>query len=40
MAKKLVGRSQPEGSGQRLSVQMDTGDKWCPPGVRTGTGAV
>ena len=40
MAKELVGWSQPEGSGQRLDVQMDTGDKRCPSGVRTETGAV
>jgi len=26
----LVGRSQPEGSGQWLDVQMEIGDKWCP----------
>jgi len=32
--------SQPEGSGQQLYVQMDVGDKWCPSGVHTGTGAV
>jgi len=25
--KELVGRSQPEGSGRRLDVQMDTTDK-------------
>ena len=23
--------------GQRLNVQMETGDKWCPSGVHTGT---
>ena len=40
MAKELVGRSQPEGSGQGLDVQMDAGGKWCPSGVRTGTGAL
>jgi len=32
VAKELVGRSQPEGSGQWLDVQMDAGDKWCPSG--------
>jgi len=32
--------SQPEGSGQRLDVQMDASDKWFPSGVHTGTGAV
>jgi len=37
---ELVGWSHPEGSSQRLAVQMDTGDKWHPSGVRTGTGAV
>jgi len=31
---ELVGWSQPEGSGQQLNVQMETGDKWCPSGVR------
>jgi len=40
VAKELVGRSQPEGSGQRLEAQMDAGDKWCPSGVCTGPGAV
>ena len=40
MANELVGRSQPEGSGQRLKVQKDTGDKWCSLGVRAGTNAV
>ena len=40
MDKELSGWSQPEGNGQRLNVQMDTGDKWCPSGVCTGTGAV
>jgi len=28
------------GSGQRLDVHMDTGDKWCPSGVRIGTSTV
>jgi len=28
--KELVGRSQPEGSGQQLNVQMDAGDKCVP----------
>jgi len=32
VAKELVGMSQPEGSGQQLNIQMDTGDKWCPSG--------
>jgi len=40
MDKELVGRSEPERSGQQLNVQMDTGDKWGPSGVRTGTSAV
>jgi len=40
MVKELVGRLQPEGSGQRLKVQIGTGDKWCPSGVHTGTSAV
>ncbi|KAK4829840.1 LOW QUALITY PROTEIN: hypothetical protein QYF61_006850 [Mycteria americana] len=37
---ELVGWSHPEGSGQQLNVQMEIGDKWCPSGVRIGTGAV
>ena len=37
---ELVGRGQPEGSGQWLDVQMDTGDKWCPSGFHIGTGVV
>ena len=40
MAKELVGRSQPEGSGQQLDVPVDNSDEWCPSGVHTGTGAV
>jgi len=40
MAKELVERSQTEGSGQRLDVQVDAGDEWCPSGVCTGTSAV
>ena len=40
MAKELVGRSQAEGSGERLNVQVAAGDKWCPSGVCTGTGDV
>jgi len=40
VAKELVGRSQPEGSGQWLDVQMNAGDKWCPSGVRSGRSAV
>ena len=40
MNKELVGRSQPEGSGQRLDVQVDASEEWCSSGVRTGTGAV
>jgi len=39
MAKELVGRLQPEGSDQWLDIQMDAGDKWCPLGVHTRTGA-
>jgi len=37
VAKELVGRSQPEGGGQWLNVQMDDSDKWCPLGVHSGT---
>jgi len=40
MVKELVGWSHPEDSGQWLDVQMEISDKWCPSGVRTGTGAV
>jgi len=40
MAKELVGRLQPECSGQQLDVQMDTGDKWCPSEVHLGSSAV
>jgi len=29
---ELVGWSHPESSGQRLSVQMEIDDKWCPSG--------
>jgi len=29
VAKELVRRLQPEGSGQQLNVQMEIGDKWC-----------
>jgi len=29
-----------EDSGQKLNVRMETSDKWCPSGVRTGTGTV
>ena len=28
--KELFGWLQPEGSGQWLNVQVETGDKWCP----------
>ena len=37
MDKELVGRSQPEGSGQWLSVKMETDDEWCPAEVHIGT---
>ena len=37
---ELVGWSHPEGSGQRLNVQMEISDKWCPSGVCTGTSAL
>jgi len=40
VTKESVGRSHPEGSGQKLHVQMDDHDKWCPSGVRTGTGVI
>ena len=40
VAKELVGRLQPEGSGQQLDVQMDASDKGCPSGVCTGTSAL
>ena len=32
-----VGWSHPEGSGQWLTVQMETSDKWCPSGFCIGT---
>jgi len=32
---ELVGRSQPEGSGQCINVQMNAGDKCCPSGVHS-----
>jgi len=38
--KELIGRLQPEGSGQWLNVQMEIGDKWGPSGLHTGTDAV
>ena len=40
MDEELLGRSQPEGSGQQLNIQMETGDKWCPSGVYIGTSTV
>ena len=40
MDKELVGWSHPEGSDQRLNVQMEIGDNWCPSGARTGTSTV
>ena len=40
MDEELVGRSQPEGSGQQLDVQMDAGDKWYPSVVHSGTSPV
>jgi len=36
----LEGHSQMTVSGQQLDVQMENGDKWCPSGIRIGTGAV
>jgi len=38
--KELVGWLQPEGSGQRLDVQMDASEKWCSSGVHTRNGTV
>ena len=40
MDEELVGSPHPEGGGPQLNVQMETGDKRCPSGVRTGTGTV
>jgi len=40
VGEELVGRSQPEGSGQQLDVQMEIRDKWCPSGLYAGTRAV
>jgi len=34
---ELVGWSYREGRGERLTVQVETGDKLCPSGVCTGT---
>jgi len=36
----LGGKSQPEGSGQWLDIQIDACDKGDPSGVHTGTSAV
>jgi len=38
--KGLVGRSQPEGCGQWLYVQMETGNEQCPRGVCLETGSL
>lgn len=35
--KELVGRSQPESYGQQLYVQVEAGNKQCPPGVHLGS---
>ena len=35
MDKELIGRLEPESSGQWLNVQMDICDKQCPSGVHT-----
>ena len=40
VAKELVGRSQPDGDGQWLDVQVNASEEWCPSGVRTGTSVV
>jgi len=37
---ELVRLLYPEGSGQRLNVQMEISDKWCPSGVCAGTSTV
>jgi len=37
---ELVPRLYPESAGQWLNVHMDTGDKWCPSEVSTGTSAL
>ena len=30
---ELFGWSHPEASGQKLNVQIEISDKWCPSGV-------
>ena len=35
MDEELAAGSSPESGGQWLSVWMETGDEWCPPGVST-----
>ena len=40
MDEELVEWSNSEDSGQRVNVQMETGNKWCPLGVRIGTSTV
>jgi len=38
--KELVGWLHLEGGGQWLNVQMETGEKWCPSGVRIVTRSI
>ena len=40
MEEELVGWSRPESSGQQFNIQIETGDKLHPSGVRTGTSSV
>jgi len=38
--KELVGWLHPEGSGQWLDVQIETGDTWCPSAAHIGASTV
>lgn len=38
--KELVEWSQPEVCGLWFYVQVEAGDKWCPPGVHLGISAL
>jgi len=35
-----AGRPHSKACGQQFDVQIETGDKWCPSGVSTGTGTI
>jgi len=38
--KEWVGWSQPDGCGQRLYVQVEASNEWCPLGVNIGISAL